>query len=69
MYEDYGCAVRIVVNSGGLRGLRGSHRPARDGGQPPVPMNKGMADDGRGLSVNTGDANKRLETMGTDGFA
>ena len=29
----------------------------------------GMADDGKGLSVNTGDANKRLETMGTGEFA
>ena len=29
----------------------------------------GMADDGKGLSVNTGDANKRPETMGTGEFA
>ena len=34
-----------------------------------VPMKKGMADEGKALSVNTGEANKRLEAMGTGEFA
>ena len=32
-------------------------------------MKKGMADEGKALSVNTGEANKRLEAMGTGEFA
>ena len=50
-------------------GDAGDPQDGRGRWAPTVPMKKRMADDGRGLLVNTDDSNKRLETMGTGGFA
>ena len=62
-----GVLCALWSTAGGCGGLTG--RQGTVGNRSAYKETPGMADDGRGLSTNTGDANKRLKTMGTSEFA